>query len=60
MSKLITPLLPRGIGKTETNISEHLHYGKWIFLHISKNADLALSRVPWSSTVYNSQDMEAT
>ena len=47
VSKLITPLLPRGIGKTEDNISGHLPYGKWIFLHISKNAELALSRVHW-------------
>ena len=47
VSKLITPLLPRGIGKTEDNISGHLPYGKWIFLRISKNAELALSRVHW-------------
>ena len=47
VSKLTTPLLPRGIGKTEDSISGHLPYGKWIFLRISKNAELALSRVHW-------------
>ena len=49
VSKLITPLLPRGIGKTEDNISGHLPYGKWIFLRISKNRELALSRVHWGT-----------
>ena len=49
VSKLITPLLPRGIGKTEDNISGHLPYGKWIFLRISKNRELAFSRVHWGT-----------